>query len=352
MKNILTTLPVIDTLPRNIKIDKDTNIIISGISQSGKTAFIFNFLEKLEKKFIYVDCESIEDIDFNKLEKTVQKDSFQIIIFDIYENNIRKYLTPFLEMNIQIIIISWMPIRLVGFKRVNIFPLNFEEFLSFRNSSENVEVSFSKYSKTGGFPIFAKYSDEFIFQEIKRLMYFALSEFEIDIVKNIAKNSGTARTVLNIYNSLKEKRRISKDKLYDSFNKLLKIGYFSSVQEYKKPIHKKYYLIDPALQHSFESERNFLKLFENIVISELFKRNKKGFFYKSIDFFIPRENKGVLSLPFIELESLQRRITRNILDFKFLKLKKIEIITMDLETVFEVANIKIEVIKFTRWALL
>lgn len=341
-----------NTLPRNIKVYENSNMVISGISQSGKTAFVFNLLEKIDKKFIYVDCESIQDIDFKKIEQNIQKNSSEIIVFDIYDLNFRKYLKPFLEIAIQIILISWIPIRLVNFKKVHIFPLNFEEFLSFRNSSENVEVSFAKYSKTGGFPIFAKYSDEFIFKEIKKLMYFALSEFEIDLIINIANNSGVARTILNIYTSLKENRRISKDKLYISFNKLIKIGYFAQVPEYKKPIHKKYYLIDPALQHGFERERNFLKLFENIVISELIKRNKKGFFYKSIDFFIPRDKKGVLSLPFIELESLQKRIQRNIIDFKFLKLKKIEIITMDLEATFEIENIKIEAIKFTRWALL
>jgi len=352
MKNILTTLPAIDTLPRNIKIDETSNMIISGITQSGKTAFLFNFLKKTDKKFIYVDCESIHNINFNTVEKNIKLEKYEIVVFDIYDFDIRKYLKPFLEMDIQIILISWIPMRLNSFKRFHLFPLNFEEFISFRNISENVEVSFSKYSKTGGFPIFAKYSDEFVFKEIKRLIYFALSDFEIDLITDIANNSGTARTILNIYNSLKDGRRVSKDKLYESFNKLLQIGYFASVPEYKKNIHKKYYLIDPALQYNFENKRNFLRLFENIVISELVKRKKKGFYYKSIDFFIVREKKGVLSLPFIELESLQKRIRRNLADFKLLQLKKIEIITMDLEVVFEIENIKVEVIKFTRWALL
>jgi len=353
-KNYLTSIPVTYILPRDVQIEEDKNIILTGITQSGKTAIIFDYLNNLEKKFIYIDFDILQNIEnsLNRISEIVERDNIKIVIFDIYDLQIEKYLPLFLDRNLQIIIISWNRLNTINFKQTHIFPLNFEEFISFKSGIENIELSFLRYSKTGGFPIFAKYSDDFLFKHLKRLLYFALSDFEIDILKNIAENSGNARTVLNIYISLKEKRKISKDKLYKSVEKLIEIGYIISVQEFQKHINKKYYLIDHGLQNSFETEKNFSKLFENMVISEIWKRGKTGQFYRGIDLFLKEDRVAILSLPFIEIETLKKRIFKTIKDFKKLGVKKIEIITMDLEINFKFQGIDVEVIKFMRWALL
>jgi len=353
-KSFLTTVPATYILPRDILIESQKNIIISGITQSGKTSLVFDYLKNSDKNFLYVDFDVLQNLEkgLNKIVQTLDKDKIETLVLDVYDLDIKKKLKIFSKYDLQIIIISWNFIKIDKFQNLYIFPLNFEEFISFKSGVETVEHSFLRYSQTGGFPIFAKYSDDFLFKQVKRLLYFALSDFEIDILKNIAENSGNSRTILNIYSSLKDSRKISKDKLYRSFGKLVNIGYIISIVEYKKNINKRFYLIDHALQNSFETEKNFSRLFENMVISEIWKREKKGSFYKGIDFFIEKEKKAILSLPFIAVETLKKRISKNILDFKFLGAKKIEIITMDLETTFTFGNIEIEAIKFFRWALL
>jgi len=353
-KSYLTTIPTTHILPRDISIKENVDVIISGITQSGKTSLVFDYLKNIDKQFVYVDFDLFQNIEIglDKVEQILKKEDIKVLVLDIYDLGILEHLNKFIDRGFQIIIISWSMFKFEKFENINMFPLNFEEFISFKSGVENIEHSFLRYSQTGGFPIFAKYSDEFLFKQVKRLLYFALSEFEINVLKNIAEYSGNARTVLNIYSSLKRTRKISKDKLYKSFDKLVGIGYIISIVEHEKNINKRFYLIDHALQNSFESERNFSRLFENMVISELWKRKKIGCFYKRIDFFIDDEKKAILSLPFIAIETLKRRISKNILDIKHLGTEKIEVITMDLETTFTFQDIEIEAIKFSRWALL
>jgi predicted AAA+ superfamily ATPase len=354
MKNFLTNIQNSDILPRNILMPESDNILIYGISQSGKTTFVFDFLQNSELNFLYVNFEVWQNPEnkIYKILKKLEENSFDILVLDIHKFNIKPHLKLFARFELKIIIISWIATKIQKFKQIEIFPLNFEEFISFKNGMENIENSFLRYSQTGGFPIFAKYSEELLFSHLKRLLHFSLSKYEIRILEYIADNVGISLTVRNIYLELKSRMQVSKDKLYPLIKGLIEKGYILAIPEFQKKFHKKYYLMDHSLQNSFSGETNFLKLFENMVISELRKREKIGIFYRGIDFYIEKEKKGILSLPFIELETLQNRISKNISDFQKLNIKKLEIVTMDLEAEFSIKDIQIEALPFLRWALL
>ena len=88
--------------------------------------------------------------------------------------------------------------------------MNFEEFLSFHNSIDNLDGLFVKYSQIGGFPIFAKYSDQNLAKHLKRLLKCSLTDFDIDLLRDIADNVGVPRSIFNIYESMKKEEPFQK----------------------------------------------------------------------------------------------------------------------------------------------
>jgi len=348
-------LPPTPLLPRAIDIPEDKNILLTGVTQSGKSSLILYHLQQTNQEFLYIDFDErdIDEVEFQELILKSPKDGVKTLVLDIYNFKIERYI-DFIQENFpssRIVVISWRgDLEIDNFHHIYLQPLSFEEFISFKSGVETIEHTFVRYSQIGGFPIFPKQSDLFTFRQLKRLFYFALSNFEIDILKDIAKSIGTPRSRLNIFSSLKERRKISKDKFYSSIKKLILEGYVIEVDELNSTITKKHYLIDSALQNSFELRRDFYKLFENMVVSELYKKGEDGKFYKSIDILIEDKSLAILILPFIEMVSLKRKVGRIYKIIQKLDVKRVEVVTMNFETNFIFKDVEIEAIKFIRWA--
>jgi len=341
-------------LQRNLDLPAEGNLIISGISQSGKTSFVFYSLNKLKEDFFYIDLDEIGVATNNWLELIKNQINInKTLVLDIYYFKfIINYINELLLISKRIIIISWLPLKYDNFLNISVYPLNFEEFLLFKGSGLNLETAFVKYSHIGGFPILIKYPDPHLTKHLKRLLKFSLSEFDIDLLKDIADNIGTPRSILNMFESLKNRRAISKDKLYRRIDELIENGYIFHVKQFKKSSLAKYYLIDPALQNIFASKRDFSRLFEAMIISELAKRHEHEIiYYRNIEIYIERTQTAILPFPFAESSVFEKIITRTLTNIKKLKANNLQIITMDFEDSLEIHNIKFEAIKFTRWAL-
>jgi predicted AAA+ superfamily ATPase len=340
-------LPKTNLQPRSIELPSNGNIYLQGVSQSGKSSLVLDSLK--EREFLYIDLSSEREISL--LPKTLKKYSkFETLVLEIYNFSIEPLL-PLIPKDKRTILISWERREVENFQNMTLYPLSFEEFLSFKSGSESLEHSFVRYSQIGGFPIFAKYSDLFLFKQVKRLLYFALSEFEIDILRDIADHTGVSRSRLNIYSSLKGIRKISKDKFYSIFSKMVENGYIIQLSERENSINGKYYLIDPALKNSFSSRMEFTRLFENMVVSELIKNGYRGEYFRNIDFFVEELSTAFLSLPFIDSEEIEKYLSRNYRTLKKFQLRRVVVITMDFEKEFKFREIDIEAIKFVHWAL-
>jgi predicted AAA+ superfamily ATPase len=132
---------------------------------------------------------------------------------------------------------------------------------------------------------------------------------------------------------------------------LIDKGYIISLSEIDNSIHKKYYLVDVALQNSLEKKRNFYRLFEAMVISELYKTGKAGNFFRTVD-LVTGSGTAILIRPFIDSDGFEKIVKKMILKSKKLHIKRVEIVTMDFEINRVVEGINFESLKFSRWAIL
>jgi predicted AAA+ superfamily ATPase len=359
VKGFYEEIPKVDTLPRKMEIERDVDTLLQGITQSGKTSLMFDYIGWLpeDSRYLYIDSDEVEEKRFSeKIVEVLKRKRIEYLFIDIYGNDsfierVKRLKRDFPALK-QIVISSWRPHQIDGFQLQKLYPLSFEEFLVFKNSIESVEHTFIRYTKVGGFPIFAKLSDSFLFKQVKRLFYFALTDFEIEILKDIANHIGIARSKFEIFNSIKRSYPISKDKFYRVFEELLESSYIVPVNGFDHRYKHRFYFIDSALKNSFGEGRNFAKLFENLVLSELYKRGVRPKFYKKLDFYIEGESRGVQPKPFIDNEEIVEYSSRLLKEVKDLKLKRVEIVTMGFDSSFKVDGVYFEAIQFTRWALL
>ena len=354
-------------LEENLR-DKKENIVISGVSQSGKTALIFLFLGEFEeKKYIYIDLFEYRREHsriFENLPNFIENNQkIEFIILETYGFDILEFqniLEKIQKFEIKIIITSWFSnLEFKNFKNIELFPLNFEEFLTFKPSNENLEHSLSRFLKVGTFPFLANKSDSFYTHQILRFLSFSLSENEILILENSVNFIGSKVSFYTIFQNIKKYHKISKDKFYSALESIQNKHYLLSLNEFifdsekknsKKNV-RKIYLIDPMISSNFSGKKDFISVFENFIFLELLKKGEKVTFFESINFYIFSERKIVLSLPFGFEEHIQRLLKKISKSIEKIFVRKIEIVTLNFETSTKLNDLNVEVISFSRWAL-
>lgn len=269
------------------------------------------------------------------------------------------------------------------------YPLNFDEYLSFRNiqadkySEEGKAMmasAFREYCEEGGFPevVCAKSKSE----KIKILQsYFStmllrdmIEHYHIGtsvavvryLLKRVMNNLTKPTSINNIYNDLKSQGlRVSKDSLYLWLDYACNIFMFYKVQKYTKSLVKqnsapsKYYIADIAMRNAVllpESEDTG-KALENIVYLNL-RRSMGGedrisYFYeqKECDFVVQRGDRVTELIQVcwnLNEENTEREVGGLLAASKETGCTQCKIITFNQQFLMERDGIKIEIMSAWR----
>lgn len=377
-------------IKRDFNIDEiiqilSLNKIISFIwpRRAWKTFLTLQVIEELIKKKI-VELENIVYIDFSWiLNKDLNLELIENSYFELFPDKKPFFifdeiqeLRNFPEKLIKIlnkwykILITWSNAHLLS-KEIStilrwkvytkeVFPLNFQEFLRFKNvdfSKNNLILNKPKYKnefinflKWWWFPEIVLTENEFIKQNILKtyfdiMMYKDLQD-RYKIKNDFALNFFIKRTLVTfskelninkIFNELKSQWiRIWKDSLYNFYEYLQNIYLIESINNFFTKIKwfKKNYLIDVSFANLIWND-DLWQRFENFVFFELKKKYNEIYFLKKnyeIDFFISKENKFIQVVYNLNYENLERE-TKNLLrqDWKkiLIYFEKEEWITID-----------------------
>ena len=332
-------------------------IAFIGSRRAWKTFFTFQLAKELIAKNIidiqdvcYVDFSWIidKDTDLQDIKndfKSLFPDREPIFIFDEIQelSNFPEKLINILNQWNKIIII-WSNAHLLS-KELStilrwkvytreIFPLDFKEYLFFKNislerndwilESQKYRNEFLEFLKWWWFPEIVISQDEFVKENILRnyfdiMIYkdlqdrysikndFALKFF----IKRVLSTFSKELNINKIYNELKSQNiKISKDSLYNFYEYMDDIYLISQLSNYWAQVKwtKKTYLIDVAFANLVGSE-DFGKRFENFVYLELLKKYKEIFFLSKsheIDFFVPAINLYLQVVFELNFENLER----------------------------------------------
>ena len=340
----------ISIVPRKLSIAEDDKIILCGARGSGKSYLIYDYLQfESYGSYLYIDFSDfrVAGITKESLEEFIEEKKITTLVLENFDFSF----TP--PTVLKTIITTVKKVELEGFVTKVLYPLDFEEFISFDKKFVSEQVTFNYFSTRGTYPLVvtsAKDSYEKNFQLMLRSFY--QDDLEFELIKELSLKQGSRITLLGLYKELKQRYRISKDKFYELIKKMQDEFNIFLVSKYSSNSHKKkIYLIDFTIRSIVSFEKDFIKRFENIVFLELIKRGEEVFYEEMIDFVLPQKETAVSCILFLPEGLLRSRLERLIPVVKDLGLKKLRILTLDAEFSFEKDGISCEVLPFWSFAL-
>jgi len=321
---------------------------INGISQSGKTKLVKNYLLSLKKNlYIYIDCSDIR-IDIDLLNKNLLKfcrvNKIETVVFDNYHPDIKL-------LNVtQLIITSVEHFDIDILTTLQLYPLDYEEFLAYQHKYDSSALN--HFFQLGGLPSMHKvYPDERNIY-IQKMLKYALNDMEFDILCLSAKMMSQKVSAYMIYERLKLTRKISKDKLYKLFENLLKTNYIHQVEKLNhSKATKKLYLCDTSLKSALSVDKHFGRLFENMIFLELLKSNIECYYDDGIDFYLQDKEEVILCMPFTDERSLFKKLEQIEAFIFSYQVKKVTAVTMNYEGMVAHPLSEVEMIPFDIWAI-
>lgn len=324
------------------------SFVLYGVTLSGKTALIKHYLlQKRKSAYLYIDCGDIriDPAAFNEsIDAFCVEHAIDTVVLDSYTT---AFITPAAP---QVILITRTPIRTPPFKQYTLFPLDFEEFLAYERRYD--ESALNDFLQLGGFALLHKTPAEERALVLQRALSLALSETELAIMVLTARLHTQKVSAFMLYERLRSQRKISKDMLYKSFDRLLAQRYLHTVAKYGHPrAVKKLYLCDIALRNALYFQKHFGRLFENLVLSELVKHHGDVYYDEQVDFYLPESDRVILCMPFGTRDILFKKI-ENVEAFIVTNgVRKVEVITMSSESSLHHPFVEVEMIPFAAWAL-
>ena len=342
-----TDLHVEKYIARKVSLD-EKSYQISGVSKSGKTKLVKNYLLSLKKNsYLYIDCRDIR-IDTTALNMTLgafcNKNKIDTLVLDNYDPQIK-----FVNVS-QLIITSEIPYEIDILEHIRLYPLDYEEFLAYEHKYDSSALN--HFFQLGGFASMHTIAPDERIVYLQHVLRFALNEIEFDILVLCAKFMSQRLSAFTLYERLKIIRKISKDKLYASFSLLTQKGYIHFLQKYQHTrATKKVYLCDTSLKAALSVEKNFGRLFENMVFLELLKSATECYYDEGIDFYLPKSDEIILCKPFVDERRLFKKL-ESIEAFIFgYGITKITVITMNKEGTISHPLSSVDIIPFDIWAL-
>ncbi|HIP02818.1 MAG TPA: ATP-binding protein [Campylobacterales bacterium] len=325
-------------------------ILLLGPRGAGKSTMIYDYLSGMAKgSFLYIDFNDFRMRDYDiglELSNFIKKHHIRLLVLEHFDFSFE---VPSFE---EVIITTCEQKSLDGFTTQTLYPLDFEEFISFDKRELNLEAIFSSYAISGTFPaIFGQQKGDFIKVYQDFLHCFAEDELQMSILQLLASRQGTIVSIYALFLELKERMKISKDTFYAYTKKLQDENVLFLVEKFgHKKSPKKLYLIDFTLRSALSFEKDFIKRFENIVFLELLKRDKIFYYTDAFDFYLPKEEQVILSIPFLPsnlIEGKLERLNKHLID---LEVKTVQVVTMEVEKVYEQNGITFELIPFWSFA--
>jgi predicted AAA+ superfamily ATPase len=333
--------------PRKHYID-EKSYQITGVVQSGKTQLLKSYLLSHKKSsYLYINCNDIRiDVDeLNRLLPDFCKDNkIDILVFDNFNP---KFLFPNVS---QLLLASEIYYGVDYLEHMQLFPLDYEEFLAYEHKYDSSALN--HFFQLGGLPHMHKITADERTSYLQQILKCRLTDIEFDIMKLCAKFISQRLSAFMIYERLKLSRKISKDKLYGSFEALKEKNYIHQLTKYAhEKATKKLYLCDIAFKTALSVEKNFGRLFENMVFLELLKSNNSAFYADNIDFYLPQKSEVILCKPFLDERRLFKKL-ESIEAFLFThSVAKITVITMNKEGSLSHPLSEVAIIPFDIWAL-
>jgi predicted AAA+ superfamily ATPase len=338
--------------PRKLHLPEDGSFFLYGARATGKTSLILNHLQHYPPdSWLYLDAQdpafALEDIDVNLLEDFLREEEISLLVID-------HWYPGFLErlpQNVRLILVSRLRDPSLPLDSYELFPLDYEEFLSFDKSAAPIQA-FNHFIKVGTLPSLALESPTSAILRMRELFYAMFDDQESRLLLILARFQGRRISAHQIYTTAREYFRISKDWTYATLKRFEEEKLIFLLPDLHKGPGKKLILYDFVFTRYLNKYQPFPATFDAMVALALIKHARPFVVAGSLGYRLSDHEELIVPSPFEGSDQFWKRAQQRYTEFKETGAKKMWIVTVSNRYKFRIGAIEFEAIPFYEWSII
>lgn len=337
-------------VPRKCYLPAQGDINLFGVRGSGKTSLILDMLHEVKKEhLLYIDLDDpnllFETITTLSLQQFIDKHNIQILVLDHYKD---AYLSTFPNVS-RLIIVTRVPLHSTLFISLELFPLDYEEFLAFESGTLH-SGGFNHFLRSGTLPLLAR-SQKTSTQAMKTFFQSAFDTQEQKLLLLLARHHTKHLTTNQIYTFAKEKFKVSKDWLYKTIKRFTEEKLILFIEDRYQKSGKKMLLFDFAFAKYLTLGQPFILQFDTMIALALMKHN---IIVQTLGIhgYVTKNHELILPAPFESEESLWVKSQNKFSLYKKYGIKKVTIVTVANTYEYSIEKLHFEALPFDEWSVI
>ena len=337
-------------VPRKCQFPDNGDINLYGVRGSGKTSIVLDYLSDMDnEEVLYIDLED-PNLIFNTLEtltlqQYIDRQHIKMLVLDHYEEGM---LSSFPNV-LRLCILTRLPLEDTNFTPVELFPLDYEEFLAFEHTTAQSR-GFNHFLRSGTLPQLAR-SQKTSTHAMKSFFQSSFDAQEQKLLLLLAQHHTKHLTTHQIYTFAKEKFKVSKDWLYKTIKHFTAEKLILFIDDRYQKSGKKMLLFDFAFAKYLTLGQPFILQFDTMIALALMKHHI-GVQTLGIHGYITKSNELIIPAPFESEESLWVKSQKKFSLYKKYGIKKVTIITVANSYTYSIEKLHFEALPFDEWSVI
>jgi len=337
-------------VPRKCQLPLEGDVNLFGVRGAGKTTMIFDFMQEEDpESTLYIDLDD-PNLIFNtlttrSLQQHIDREGITLLILDHYPEG---YLLKFPNVQ-RLIVLSRIPLEDQALTPVELFPLDYEEFLAFESSAAQ-SSGFNHFLRSGTLPVMAR-SQKRAIETMKTFLQSSFDTNETKLLLILAQHHTKHLTTHQIYTFAKEKFKVSKDWLYRTIKRFTEEKLILFIEDRYQRSGKKMLLFDFAFAKYLTLGQPFILQFDTMIALALMK-HQIDVQTLGIHGYVTKEDELIIPAPFESEESLWVKSQSKFSIYKKYGIKKVTIVTVANSYEFQIEKLHFEAIPFNEWSVI
>jgi predicted AAA+ superfamily ATPase len=343
--------PVSDNyVTRKCQLPSKGNINLYGVRGAGKTTMVLDLLsEEEEESTLYIDLED-PNLIFNPLstltlQQFIDRTGITLLILDHYSEGT---LSAFPNVE-RLIVLSRIKLADETLTPVELFPLDYEEFLAFETTSAQSR-GFNHFLRSGTLPGLAR-SQKTNTQAMKTFFQSSFDANEQKLLLILAQHHTKHLTTHQIYTFAKERFKVSKDWLYRTMKLFTQEKLVFFIDDRYQKSGKKMLLFDFAFAKYLTVGQPFIMQFDSMIALALIKHHI-DVQTLGIHGYVTGKNELIIPAPFESEESLWVKSQNKFSLYKKYGIKKVTIVTVANTYDYDIEKVHFEALPFNEWSVI
>ncbi len=337
-------------ITRKCQIPDVGDINLYGVRSAGKTALALDLLlNKDTERSLYIDLEDpnliFSTLTTLMLQQYIDREGITLLILDHYVDGLFQSF-PNVE---RLIVLSRISLHNKALTGMELFPLDYEEFLAFESTSVGSQ-GFNHFLRSGTLPQLAR-SQKTSIQEMKIFFQSNFTQPEQKLLLILAQHHTKHLTTHQIYTFAKEKFKVSKDWLYKTIKIFTEEKLLLFIEDHHEKSGKKMLLFDFAFAKYLTLGQPFILQFDTMIALALMKHYIE---VKTLGIhgYITKEDELIIPAPFESEESLWVKSQKKFSLYKKYGVKKVTIVTITNAYEYHIEKLHFEALPFDEWSVI